>query len=78
MLFRSVVFGHSRYHLPLMPFLAMYAAAAVVNWTLVKRRVAFGRLALAATACLALGAAWLHEVLFRDAEHVKALLDRLT
>jgi 4-amino-4-deoxy-L-arabinose transferase-like glycosyltransferase len=70
----TIVFGHSRYHLPLVPFLAIYAAA---TWTRGSWRDLLGslRLAAAPAALMAvLVAAWGHEVLFRDAERIRALV----
>jgi 4-amino-4-deoxy-L-arabinose transferase-like glycosyltransferase len=73
----TVVFGHSRYHLPLVPFLSMYAANMYLrsSWRPVLARpwVAAGSLA----ACGVLLAVWSHEVLFRDAERIQALLRNL-
>ena len=73
----SIVFGHSRYHLPLVPFLAMYAAVGCSQaaW---RRLLARPRLAAGATLTIALFIAiWCREVLFRDADRLRALLDRL-
>jgi 4-amino-4-deoxy-L-arabinose transferase-like glycosyltransferase len=70
----SLVFGHSRYHLPLMPVIATYAAAAVVYrpWRRWAERP-YARLATAgAVAVLAL--IWGHEVLIRDADRLKQFL----
>lgn len=74
----SIVFGHSRYHLPLVPFLATYAAAALAHqgW-----RIAAGhrmRAIAAAAVCAVFVSAWAHEILFRDAAHVRAFLRLLT
>ena len=70
----TVVFGHSRYHLPLIPFLAVYASAAWAreSWRDVVRNpwVATGPALLMAI----LLAAWCHEVLFRDADRIRVLL----
>lgn len=70
----SIVFGHSRYHLPLVPFLATYAAAAIAHqgW----RVPAHDRMRALATGamCAVLMSVWAHEILFRDAEHVRAFL----
>lgn len=53
-----VAFGHSRYHLPLMPILMIYAAALLVNWRKVSSSWRSWRFAAAATLCLALAASW--------------------
>ena len=74
----SIVFGHSRYHLPLVPFLATYAAAALAHqgWRVPARDRM--RAIAAGAVCAVLVSAWAHEVFFRDAEHVRAFLRLLT
>lgn len=68
----SLVFGHSRYHLPVMPIVAIYAAAAVSrgSWSWLNGR----RLALAGLGSLVFGAAWAHEIFFRDGERILRFL----
>lgn len=54
----TVVFGHSRYHLPLMPLILAYTAAAVVHAAAIwqaRRRPAFW---LAAAVCAVFGVGW--------------------
>jgi len=67
----SIVFGHSRYHLPVMPILLVYSAAALSGlswrWTAV---VAWRRTAVAC-ALLALVCIWGREVLVRDADRIR-------
>jgi 4-amino-4-deoxy-L-arabinose transferase-like glycosyltransferase len=53
-----VAFGHSRYHLPLMPILMIYAAALLVNWRKVSSSWRSWRFAAAAALCLALAVSW--------------------
>jgi len=74
----SIVFGHSRYHLPLVPFLATYAAAALAHrgWRVPARDRM--RAIAAVAVCAVLVSAWAHEIFFRDAEHVRAFLRLLT
>jgi hypothetical protein len=74
----TVVFGHSRYHLPLVPFLGMYAAAALAGpgWNGVTAHR--GRMVAAALACATLAAVWAHEIFFRDADRIRALVSLLT
>jgi hypothetical protein len=72
----TIVFGHSRYHLPLVPFLAIYAGAAWSNrsWRdLLSLRQAAAPLALATVLVLV----WSHEILFRDADRIRMLLQAL-
>jgi len=72
----TVVFAHSRYHLPLVPLLGIYAAAALtgVGW---RDLLLFRRGLPAVAACglvvLLLGI-WTREVLVRDREHIAAFV----
>ena len=73
----TIVFGHSRYHLPLMPFLLLYAAAAVRarSWTELAvpgwRRIGV----LLTVAVLVTG--WTRQVLLVDADRLRALFEVL-
>ena len=69
----SVVFGHSRYHLPLVAFLALYAAAAWVKWRSGTLLVERPGLAVAGVSCAALVAIWSYEIFFRDADRLRTL-----
>jgi 4-amino-4-deoxy-L-arabinose transferase-like glycosyltransferase len=68
----AVVFGHSRYHLPLVPILLLYAAAAIerrawrMRWRSAMGIVTMGLLAM-------LGGFWVHEVFIRDASRLADL-----
>jgi 4-amino-4-deoxy-L-arabinose transferase-like glycosyltransferase len=73
----TIVFGHSRYRLPLMPFLLIYAAAAVCTQSWRMPPASRWRVAGAGTMIAALGAIWIQEVLIRDADRVRALLTHL-
>ena len=70
----SVVFGHSRYHLPLIPIVTAYAAAALVRkpWREWAGRP-IARFATAA-ALVMLALIWGHEVLVRDAARLRQFL----
>jgi 4-amino-4-deoxy-L-arabinose transferase-like glycosyltransferase len=70
----TLAFGHERYHLPLIPFLFLYTAAAVVqqSW-----RQLCGNLRKAAppvVVCIGLLLIWGREVLVVDADRIRALL----
>lgn len=70
----SAIFAHSRYHLPVMPFVFVYAAAALVGWRTVwaqRHRWPF-RLAVLGCAVLVLG--WLRELIMVDLAHGSRLL----
>jgi 4-amino-4-deoxy-L-arabinose transferase-like glycosyltransferase len=70
----SIVFGHARYHLPLIPVLLLYGASAVTtgNW----RRVFTIRpaAAVAVSLVLLLGIIWSREILVRDWDKIQSLL----
>ena len=73
----SVVFGHSRYHLPLIPFLSIYAAAGFAAAP-ARRLLASPRVAAGVTfACVLFIGVWSRELLFRDADRIRALLELL-
>lgn len=73
----SVVFGHARYHLPLIPILALYATAIWQRG--IGRAFADGgpaRLGAIATLLLLL-AIWSRQVLFVDAARIRALMGEI-
>jgi 4-amino-4-deoxy-L-arabinose transferase-like glycosyltransferase len=70
----SVVFGHSRYHIPLIPILAVYGAAFALGPLrdeLRRRRAALLGAALTATFLVA---AWVRQIVLVDSERIRALL----
>jgi hypothetical protein len=74
----TIVFGHSRYHLPLVPLLALYAAAlsrrgGPRQW-LAARPAVYGALAL----ILVLVAAWARQIVMVDLDRVRTLLRSFT
>jgi hypothetical protein len=70
----TLAFGHSRYHLPLMPLLLLYAASAVVN----RRSIWEGRrswkLWLAAGACAMFVGGWIWMIVAVDGERILNLV----
>jgi 4-amino-4-deoxy-L-arabinose transferase-like glycosyltransferase len=74
----SLAFGHSRYHIPLMPILAIYATAVValreqIEWSRYRPAV-FG----AAVATMALLGIWLRQIFIVDAARIRTFLDRMS
>lgn len=70
----TIVFGHSRYHLPLIPILALYGSAFVVT-RLPSFRLAFRPTLIGATVTMtALVAIWARQVAFVDLSRIAALL----
>jgi hypothetical protein len=70
----TIVFGHERYHVPLVPILAVYATALwqagpIRAWT--PRRAA---VAGAALSLIVLVAAWARQILIVDGERIRAWL----
>ena len=69
----TVVFGHSRYHIPVMPLVVIYAVAAVEQraW---RRAHGLMRWGAAVSAAGLLTVIWAYEVLVRDADRLRTLL----
>jgi hypothetical protein len=68
-LIHSVAFAHSRYHLPLIPILLVYAAKALVHWKAVWAKKSSWQFGLAAVCCLVLVASWIREFVVVDLHH---------
>jgi 4-amino-4-deoxy-L-arabinose transferase-like glycosyltransferase len=69
-----LAFGHSRYHLPLIPILAIYGAAFVVNGASAGRsgaRVLFASLITAVLCTI-----WVYQVFVTDAARIAAVIER--
>jgi len=62
----AVAFAHSRYHLPLIPILTVYAAAAFCMYATVAQRRRTWRFAAACLACVALTLSWVREFIVLD------------
>jgi 4-amino-4-deoxy-L-arabinose transferase-like glycosyltransferase len=67
----TLIFAHSRYHLPVIPLLAVYAAAAVVYRKAIWQMVRNWRFKLAATLCGVVVLAWIRELVFADLNLLK-------
>jgi 4-amino-4-deoxy-L-arabinose transferase-like glycosyltransferase len=73
----SITFGHARYHLPLMPVLMLYAAAALRHGGAIVRTLSLRAAAAPAMAMILAALVWGHEVFVRDADHIAALMRTL-
>jgi 4-amino-4-deoxy-L-arabinose transferase-like glycosyltransferase len=74
----TIVFGHSRYHIPLIPLLALYAAAL---WRTRTPGVWRERRLAAAGAAATVGVlavVWIRQVVVTDAARIRALVDRIS
>ena len=74
----TVVFGHSRYHLPLIPVLALYAGAALHGgaWQRLRHDYSTAIAPLATAAVLI--AFWVRQILVVDFPHVVELVRKLS
>ncbi|MEO7890193.1 MAG: glycosyltransferase family 39 protein, partial [Vicinamibacterales bacterium] len=72
----TLVFGHSRYHLPLIPILAIYAAALWSRGVRVALKQRGAGRAAAIVSALLLIAIWVRQIVVVDADRVRALLSR--
>jgi 4-amino-4-deoxy-L-arabinose transferase-like glycosyltransferase len=68
----TVVFAHSRYHVPIMPFMMLFAASVVVD----RRRADWSRLrfALATALCMLVVAGWGWNALAGDASKLRQIV----
>lgn len=62
----TLVFGHSRYHLPLMPIVLVFAALAIVNLRTIWQQRGSRRFALACGVCGVFAAGWIWLLLAVD------------
>jgi 4-amino-4-deoxy-L-arabinose transferase-like glycosyltransferase len=73
----TIVFGHSRYHLPLMPLLALYASAAVVAVRARVRRIVWSpAVAGAAVTVAVLMAIWIRQIVYSDFGRLASFFNR--
>jgi hypothetical protein len=69
----SAVFGHSRYHLPLMPLILIYAAAAVAHRAEIWQRRRTWQFRAAALTYAILAASWVWEIAFVERARIKEM-----
>lgn len=62
----TLTFGHSRYHLPLIPIVLIYSAAAITHTAGIWSQRLSGRFALAVTLCTLLALSWGWEIFWVD------------
>jgi 4-amino-4-deoxy-L-arabinose transferase-like glycosyltransferase len=70
----TLAFGHSRYHIPLMPILFLYASAAIVGWRTIWSARASWKPFAAAAVCALLVASWGWELFFIDPQRYFSVL----
>jgi hypothetical protein len=73
----TIVFGHSRYHLPLIPLLALYGSAAAVaaRWR-VPRIVWSPAVAGAAVTVALLLSIWVRQIVYSDFARLASFFNR--
>jgi 4-amino-4-deoxy-L-arabinose transferase-like glycosyltransferase len=72
----TIVFGHSRYHLPLVPLLALYATQLAFQFPKVRASALPMRVAAMATVAILL-IIWVRQVVLVDAARIAALFQRM-
>jgi hypothetical protein len=70
----TIVFGHSRYHLPLMPMVVVYAAAAMANAGVIWRKRWSFSFALATILSALLLSSWAWELFWVDPQRNLSIL----
>jgi len=70
----AVVFGHSRYHLPLMPLVILYAASALSHRSWNQLREGMARAAGPVVACGVLVFVWGREIFVVEADRIRVLV----
>ena len=74
----AIAFGHSRYHLPLMPILGLYAAALVAarmpSFAASRRPALIG----AAASIVVLLSVWVRQIVLTDLDRIMSLLHRVS
>jgi 4-amino-4-deoxy-L-arabinose transferase-like glycosyltransferase len=70
----TIVFGHSRYHLPLMPLVFVYSAGAIAHASVIWRQRRSIKCALAGTLCVLLMASWAWELFWVDPKRYLSVL----
>jgi len=73
----AIVFGHSRYHLPLMPLIILYAAAALMNSSSISVRQGVLKVVGPMTVFSGLLLAWGRELLVVEADRIKFFMTSL-
>jgi hypothetical protein len=68
----TVVFGHSRYHLPLIPLILIFTSAAVTHWPAIWRRRFTPKFGLAVALCGVLIAGWMTTLVAGDWDRIAA------
>jgi 4-amino-4-deoxy-L-arabinose transferase-like glycosyltransferase len=70
----TLSFGHSRYHLPLMPLMLLYAAGAMTQWRNLRSWLARPAFCLATGLALMFLVAWTWTTIINDMDYIRRLL----
>jgi hypothetical protein len=71
----TIVFGHSRYHVPLIPIMALYGVALLMRARTLDLRWKRFAVVGAMLSVTLLAAIWVREVFVVESERIKALLE---
>ncbi|HYN08803.1 MAG TPA: glycosyltransferase family 39 protein [Vicinamibacterales bacterium] len=74
----TLVFGHPRYHLPLMPLFALYASALLATRSVAAWRERRPALVGASATVLMLVAVWVRQIVVVDAQRIRAFLNHVS
>ncbi len=72
----TIVFGHSRYHLPLVPLILLYASAAWINRGTILERRWSGRFVVALSVCLVFVIGWSWNAVAGDWELIQNVVGK--
>jgi 4-amino-4-deoxy-L-arabinose transferase-like glycosyltransferase len=64
----TLTFGHSRYHLPILPLVMIFSSLAIVHWRRILASRGSWAFRLAMILCLMFGAAWMIEIVVVDGQ----------
>lgn len=70
----TLIFAHARYHLPIVPILIVYAAAAVVNWRSIWEKRQTTQFRVVVAVCVIFVLAWLRELVFVDLQQMSGIV----
>lgn len=73
----TLVFGHSRYHLPLIPLILVYTAACATDWRQVWQKKRTWQFLSATVVCLMFTTSWIYEIAVIDLDRYRSTFNSL-